>query len=46
MQGKINFNELSISNFNGSRAYLINGILNNDTIRGISTGEIMVIVIL
>ena len=34
MQGKINFNELSISNFNGSRAYLINGILNNDTIRG------------
>ena len=34
MQGKINFNELSISNFNGSRAYLINGKFNNDTIRG------------
>ena len=34
MQGKINFNEFSISNFNGSRAYLINGKLNNDTIRG------------
>ena len=34
MQGKINSNEFSISNFNGSRAYLINGKLNNDTIRG------------
>ena len=34
MQGKINYNELSISNFNGSRAYLLNGKLNNDTIRG------------
>jgi len=34
MQGKINYNELSISNFNGSRAYLIKGKLHNDTIRG------------
>ena len=34
MEGKINYNELSISNFNGSRAYLIKGKLNNDTIRG------------
>ena len=34
MQGKMNYNELSISNFNGSRAYLIKGKLNNDTIWG------------
>ena len=34
IQGKMNYNEISISNFNGSRAYLIKGKLNNDTIRG------------
>tara|TARA_S200000501_G_scaffold167013_1_gene157397 strand:+ start:5718 stop:6902 length:1185 start_codon:yes stop_codon:yes gene_type:complete len=34
MQGVVNGKKISISNFNGYRAYMINGDLDNDTIRG------------
>ena len=35
MQGVVSSNRIRMSNFNGYRGYMIDGVLNNDTIKGI-----------